>query len=262
MTVLYPISERTKTMAERFAEIFRVTLGYCDSCSKPSFFRSWNENFRETGLCILCGSKSRQRQIASVASAVYRNNPEYHCLAKNDLKLYNLESNHSLHRIMKDKPGYFSSEYLGPEYHPGQVVDGVRHEDAHQLSYDDCSFDLVISSDVWEHLSDPYTAHQEIFRVLKPGGHHIFTIPFYQASILDETRSLVNNAGEVEHILEPIYHVDPLSDDGILVYSVFSIETLVKLKYLGFHTTLHKLYSPARGILGNNGLVLDAWKPC
>lgn len=260
MTELYPIPERNKTLAERLAEIFRVTLGYCDSCSKPSCFRSWNENFRETGLSVLCGSKSRQRQIARVAGTVYRENSEYQCLGKNNLKIYNLESNHSLHRIMKDKPGYCSSEYLGPEYYPGQVVDGVRHEDAHQLSFDDCSFDLVISSDVWEHLPDPYTAHREIFRVLKPGGRHIFTIPFYQASILDETRSVVNKAGKIEYLLDPIYHVDPISDEGSLVYSIFSIETLVKLKHLGLHTTLHKLYSPVRGILGNNGLVLDALK--
>jgi len=139
---------------------------------------------------------------------------------------------------------------------PGQVHAGVRHEDAHRLSFDDGTFDLVISSDVWEHLADPYQAHREVFRVLKPGGRHIFTVPFYQAALLDETRSVINNNGETEHLLEPIYHVDPISEEGILVYSIFSIETLVKLKDLGFHTTLHKLYSPLRGILGNNGLVL------
>jgi SAM-dependent methyltransferase len=258
---LYPIPERNKTLVESLAAIFRVTPGYCDVCSKPSLFRSWNENFRETGLCILCGAKSRQRQIAYVAGRMYRDNPDYRSLAKNNLKLYNLESNHALHRAMKDKPGYYSSEYLGPGKAPGQVVDGVRHEDAHGLSFDDCSFDLVISSDVWEHLPDPYAAHKEIYRVLKPGGRHIFTVPFYQASILDETRSVLNENGETEHLLEPIYHVDPISDEGILVYSIFSIESLVKLKQLGFHTTLHKLYSPVRGILGNNALVLDAWKP-
>jgi hypothetical protein len=36
----------------------------------------------------------------------------------------------------------------------------------------------VLTSDVLEHVADAYSAHGEIFRVLRSGGRHIFTVPF------------------------------------------------------------------------------------
>ncbi len=52
-----------------------------------------------------------------------------------------------------------------------------------------------------------------------------------------------------------------MSTDGALVYTIFSLQMMVRLAELGFTTTLHRLYSPRFGILGNNALVFDAQKP-
>lgn len=238
-----------------------VSPGYCPACNRISLFRSWDRNFRESGLCVYCGCKNRQRQIALVASAIYSGDSRYRSFADNDLAIYNLEANGGMHRLLRNNNNYHCSEYLGSAIQAGTVVNGVRHEDVHSLSFADESFDLVVSSDVWEHLHSPYVAHEEIFRVLKKGGRHIFTVPFYQASILDEQRAVLDGAGEVQHLLSPIYHLDPLSSEGVLVYNIFSIETLVRLARLGFRTSMYKLYSPIHGVLGNNGLVFDAWKP-
>ena len=57
------------------------------------------------------------------------------------------------------------------------------------LSYDDASIDLILSSDVFEHVPDPYRAHAEVHRVLRPGGHHVFTVPFHQHAHLDDVRA-------------------------------------------------------------------------
>ena len=43
--------------------------------------------------------------------------------------------------------------------------------------YNDNSFDFVICGEVLEHLYDPYPAVEEAYRVLKPGGKYIFTVP-------------------------------------------------------------------------------------
>ena len=42
-------------------------------------------------------------------------------------------------------------------------------------SFDDASFDCVISLDVMEHVCDPAAAYREIFRTLRTGGLCIHT---------------------------------------------------------------------------------------
>lgn len=49
---------------------------------------------------------------------------------------------------------------------------------ANKLCFDDASFDTVFSTQTMEHVSDHQGMVKESFRVLKPGGHAIFTVPF------------------------------------------------------------------------------------
>jgi SAM-dependent methyltransferase len=50
---------------------------------------------------------------------------------------------------------------------------------ANRLPFADASFDTVISTQVWEHVEDPGAAAREAFRVLRPGGHLVVTVPFF-----------------------------------------------------------------------------------
>jgi len=52
--------------------------------------------------------------------------------------------------------------------------------DAHQIPFQDQSFDLVISQAVFEHVLDPFLCVKEVHRVLKPGGLIYSEIPFMQ----------------------------------------------------------------------------------
>jgi 2-polyprenyl-3-methyl-5-hydroxy-6-metoxy-1,4-benzoquinol methylase len=47
------------------------------------------------------------------------------------------------------------------------------------LTFADGTFDLIITQDVFEHVMQPAETFREIARVLKPGGAHIFTMPWY-----------------------------------------------------------------------------------
>jgi ubiquinone/menaquinone biosynthesis C-methylase UbiE len=47
------------------------------------------------------------------------------------------------------------------------------------LPFDDGVFDVVYSTNVLEHVQDPWTVLQEAFRVLKPGGYLQFIFPNY-----------------------------------------------------------------------------------
>ena len=53
--------------------------------------------------------------------------------------------------------------------------------DAMRLPFRDESFDLVVAMDILEHVSDDSAALSEIYRVLKPGGRIIATVPAYQS---------------------------------------------------------------------------------
>ena len=52
--------------------------------------------------------------------------------------------------------------------------------DAADLPFHDCSFDIATALDVIEHLDDDYIALTELWRVLKPGGILIVSVPAYR----------------------------------------------------------------------------------
>lgn len=55
----------------------------------------------------------------------------------------------------------------------------VRLGEAQHLPFDNSSFDLVTALDVVEHLDDDAAALREAWRVLRPGGHILVTVPAY-----------------------------------------------------------------------------------
>ncbi len=54
---------------------------------------------------------------------------------------------------------------------------GVMRGDARNLAFPDDTFDVVITSEVLEHLQDDVAAISEMVRVLKPGGRFAATVP-------------------------------------------------------------------------------------
>ena len=40
-------------------------------------------------------------------------------------------------------------------------------------------FDIIMANQVWEHLDRPYTATQNVFKMLRPGGYFWLAVPFY-----------------------------------------------------------------------------------
>jgi SAM-dependent methyltransferase len=54
---------------------------------------------------------------------------------------------------------------------------GVVLGDAATLPFADATFDLVMSTDVWEHVDDDAAAAREAFRVCRPGGRLLVAVP-------------------------------------------------------------------------------------
>lgn len=66
------------------------------------------------------------------------------------------------------------------EYCLQRGIDSVCMGDASQLPHRSERFDLVLSVDVLEHVEDDVGAMREMYRVAKPGGVIIFTLPAFQ----------------------------------------------------------------------------------
>ncbi|HVE47737.1 MAG TPA: class I SAM-dependent methyltransferase [Acidimicrobiales bacterium] len=258
------------TREPRFSDrlVGRVGCGVpmkCPVCGCFSLAERFADNLRESGNCAKCGATNRQRQLALVI---------LRCLLPGRVvgtglvavsagreRIFNTEAAGPVHRALAASPNYVCSEYVGQGYRPGDDVEGTRHEDLQELSFADASIDVVISSDVLEHVPDPYQAHREIFRVLDARGVHVFTVPFLASEEFDQHRSCLTPDGNVVHLLEPQYHDDPLRKGGALVYTLFGLEMLVELAKIGFRTNVYNVRSVCHGIYGHNALVFVAQKP-
>ena len=235
--------------------------GTCSICGETVQFLPFTDNLRESGQCPKCGGSNRQRQMAWMLRKELGLPNAGKLTLPEGISLYNTEANGPLHELLKSHSGYVCSEYWGDKAQFGATVGGVRNEDLQGLGFADACFDVVLSSDVLEHMPDPYQAHREIFRVLKPHGRHIFTVPYGEAMLCDDVRaSLVD--GEIVYHAEALYHGDPVRPgEGILVWNIFGLEMLVRLKEIGFDTELWRLQEPDLGVIGPGLDVFIARKP-
>src|SRR5262249_11922019 len=135
-------------------------------------------------------------------------------------------------------PELEGSEFLGPDLPPGELreVRGtqVRHESLERLSYPDAHFDLLIHSDVLEHVPEPTLALAEAHRVLAPGGTMLMTVPFFASRDENFRRAIRREDGTVQHLVEPEMHGDPLNPEGVLAYHHFGWQLLDEIRMAGF----------------------------
>jgi len=237
--------------------------GYCKVCDQPTTFlvdrlygaqetaEGWRPNWRERLVCQSCQLNNRQRAMAHQLKTASTTR-----LAQGStpLSLYAMEQISPLFNWLKNNLTQVTcvgSEYLQPEFASGTMVEGIRHEDAESLSFNDHSFDFITSNDVLEHVNAPERAITEIYRILKPTGEVFITIPFHLFTAPTVRRALLKN-GMIEHLLPPLYHGNPLSAEGSLVFHDFGWEFVKQLKVSGFQeVALCSYWSYLYGYLGD-----------
>ena len=242
-----------------------TTPGFCAVCQQQVEFlvdyqfsgKYFNTlripNWRERLLCPNCQLNNRMRAcihflcgnlVCSPNDAIY--------ITEQVTPLYGELSNRF--------PGLVGSEYLGNKHPYGTVNEaGVRNESITRLSFDDESFRLILSFDVFEHVPDYVKALKECLRCLKPGGTLLFTVPFDRNIREHRVRARVRDDGEVEHLLEPEYHGDPVNDAGCLCFYHFGWQLLDEMSDIGFsEVTTHLYWSDRFGYLGGEQLLFTA----
>jgi SAM-dependent methyltransferase len=118
----------------------------------------------------------------------------------------------------------YVATHFFPDVPIGESRGGYRCENLEIQSFEDCSFDLVVTQDVFEHVLHPDRAFQEIARTLKLGGAHVFTVPWYywQKTLV----RVQEKEGHIEHLLPPEYHGNPISKSGSLVIREWGYDML------------------------------------
>jgi SAM-dependent methyltransferase len=187
-------------------KVYLWRIRRCDCCEKLSVFFC-NGPSAEFRCCLYCSANERYELLAAEIKNRYGKE-----LAEKDV--LELDSCSPLKDILAKGRSYMRSFYNSSAT-PGSVSgDGTVCQDITSLTFEDASLDLIVSSDVLEHVPRLDLAFTETARVLRPGGAHLFTVPPRQntrprAEIEDE---------KIHHLLPAEYHLDPLNPDGILTF--------------------------------------------
>jgi SAM-dependent methyltransferase len=205
----------------------------------------WRQLAARVGPCPICG--------ATVFVRLNRTDWGVRCArcggAPNTLTL--VESIHELVGDLRDKQVYLLSA-AGPLFDylrrtcghltyslytdgvaPGEYAGGVLSQDVQRLTFADESFDLCVHSEVFEHVPDDAAGFRETYRVLKPGGATIFTIPVFETDATLERAHTVD--GRIEHLQPPEYHNDQLRG-SVLAFRDYGRDVIGRLESAGFES--------------------------
>jgi len=229
--------------------------GYCTICEAPTHFSARYDWLRDHYRCTRCESLPRERALMLALATSF---PDWRRL-----------------RIHESSPGMPSSAKLArecrryvathffPHVRPGRAHRGFRCEDLAAMTFDDASFDLVVTQDVLEHVMDPEAAFREVARTLRPGGAHVFTVPIQPGLARSERRAWRDEAtGEIRHAGEPEFHGNPIDEQGSLVTMHYGADLARWIdRASGTHTRVLRVADAHLGLLGEFLEVGLSYKP-
>jgi SAM-dependent methyltransferase len=211
-------------------------LGKCNICGNITIFICTDfKTARNNMFCIFCNSYSRKRHVAQmILREIFKENYSISDITtKSNIRIYNTDTKDAFSKVLYNYDHYYCSGFF-PNIEPGkQISERVYCQNIEKTTFNDESFDLVITEDVFEHIRDYEKGFREIFRILNSGGYHIFSVPCY----FDKpTIHRVDTSGDDDiHILPPEYHGDGIRGK-ILAYRTFGTDIFDLLRKIGFET--------------------------
>ncbi len=219
----------------------------CPVCGNLGTFKRFNQRTRETFPCERCRAILRYQAQAYALVQVYGRGSAASLVALasrdwfRELDVYEPGVMGPYREILRDHPNYVNSFYWD-DVPPGEMKDGIQCQDLHKTTFPDNAFDLIITSDIFEHIRKPFAAFREIRRILKRGGYHIFSIPL-TINMPKKTVSRVDTENSEDvNILPPVYHGNGIGGQS-LVYTDFGADLFEYLANMGLPTTL-SFYRP------------------
>ena len=212
-------------------------------------------NWRETIICPLTKLNNRLRGSLHLF--------DIELMAYPGDAIYLTEQVTPLYSFLRERyPNIIGSEYLGDKVNLGDTNErGIRNEDLTRLTLADESIDHILSFDCFEHFPDYQKAFTECYRILKPCGKMLWSVPFNRNSEQNIIRAQRNSDGSIKHFLEPEYHGDPVTQKGCLCFTHFGWEMLIQIRDCGFTDAYAVLFwSKDFGYLGSERVFFVAYK--
>lgn len=214
--------------------------GTCAVCGLDQTFVRSKRATRETYPCRSCRASLREREQARAILFCY---PTVEATSMvewarsrhvQDLRVYEPGMIGPFRKHLVALDGYQQFFFYED---PSTAEPGAPHQDLESLTFGDESFDLVISSDILEHVARPEAAFREIARVLVVGGFHVFTVPLHiPGRVKTVSRVELVDRREV-HVLPERYHGNGRGGRS-LVYTDFGVDVVTTLSRAGFSTYL------------------------
>jgi glycosyltransferase involved in cell wall biosynthesis/ubiquinone/menaquinone biosynthesis C-methylase UbiE/Tfp pilus assembly protein PilF len=186
-------------------------------------------NLRENIGCCSCSSTSRHRALVNVLlgtlnrGAILSNIP-----ADSKICIFESSGMASYNNVLASKFSYINTSYDKVIIESG-TYDPRCYADLQKMPYGDNTFDYIITGDVMEHVRDYFSAIEECFRVLKPGGFMLFTVPYKHSMGKNHIKVLPDGDHDV-FLEEAEYN----GTDRSPVYRIYGRELLDELSRKGF----------------------------
>lgn len=248
--------------------------GRCVVCGKATaFFCREIRLARESLTCAVCLTTSRYRSLArgilrAFSELANVSAPSLaalrHVRPDRPLRVYDTQMPFYYHTCSYPIPDLLAAvpdvEVQLSRYRPKEPLGktlpdfpNLTNQNLERLTFPDASFNLVITSDVMEHVRLDALAHAEIRRVLKTGGVYLFTVPHSRTEHDTLHRVRVpdpEDPGRDEYVLEKEYHGDANDpENAALSYRVYGTQIDETLRGLGFSVDYTSQNFPESGIL-------------
>jgi SAM-dependent methyltransferase len=244
--------------------------GRCNICgSDTRFYYSDPMMFRESLTCAHCLTTSRYRSMArgilravkelagveaeDLAALTFLSSPRKLSVYDTQVPFYGEGNAYPIPDLLERCPWItVGTSRFEPRQKRGKRLSGnATNQNLEALTFPDASFDIVLTSDVLEHVRLDDRAHREIRRVLKPGGVYLFTVPHFRDRTTLTRVEVVDPAdpSSDRYLTEKEYHGDANSEEGrALSYRSYGTDLDETLAALGFAVEYTKDDVSERGI--------------
>jgi SAM-dependent methyltransferase len=202
----------------------------CPICGYHGVFISVGHPGRWDARCLNCGSRERHRLLHLWVTEGGRDK-----LASK--RILHFAPEKAFMRRMRGNPLYETADLMQP---------GVTHKvDITDTKLPAAAYDVVMANHVLEHIPDDHTAMLELFRLLKPGGVALLTVP------INATRSNTYENPRIAAAAERWAHFS--AHDHVRYYG---LDFADRLKRAGFQVETFRV-SPEEEV--KYGLLRDEW---
>lgn len=215
--------------------------GFCSICDCNTLFVQRGKWLRDDYRCIQCDSIPRWRALIHVLETVQ---PSWR-----NAGIHESSPGGAASDKLRRECAHYTSSFFYQDTAPGAFKNAIRCENLENQTFPDESFDVVITQDVFEHILTPLKAFSEIARTLKPGGLHVFTVP-WNRNRPTVVRAKPSSTG-IEYLLEPQFHCDPIEPLGTLVVTDWGESLFEDIwQASGMRTELFSIQDKKLGLAG------------